>query len=145
MAIAVMLGLVTIACKRDTETVAPEPEWTPDESAEPSAATASPEPAAPELSEEERKAQAKDLYVEAEAKAAAEDWSAAVGLYEQAYYLVPEKHGFALKVGIAAEKSGDCDKATTYYQHFVQYAEPDKYADDIAKAKKSLAKLEKGC
>lgn len=139
---AAVLVLGTAACK-PKETVEPEKEWTPDESQEPAQAAADPEPT---LSEEEKLDKAKGLYVEAEGKAKEEDWAAALPLYEQAYYLVPTKHGFALKVGVAAEKSGDCAKAIEYYEHFLKYAEADKYEDDIAKTKKSLAALQKkGC
>jgi hypothetical protein len=142
MVLAVLVSTVG-ACKKD-ETVVPEDDtWVPDESLEPAAATPDP---APGLSEDERKAKAKDLYIAAEGKAGEGDWASAVGLYEQAYQLVPGKHGFALKVGISAEKAGDCGKAITYYEHFVKYAEADKYQDDIASAKKSLAALKKkGC
>jgi len=143
LVIATVLVFSTTACKRN-KTVAPEEDtWVPDESHEPAAGTVDP---APGMSEEERLEQAKGLYMEAEGKAGEKDWAAAVDLYEQAYHLVPAKHGFALKVGIAAEKAGDCKKAITYYDHFVQYAEADKYGDDIAAAKKSLAALrKKGC
>lgn len=140
---ATALVLCATACKRN-QTVAPEEDsWVPDETLEPQAATPDP---APELSEEERLDRAKGLYMEAEGKAGEKDWVTAVGLYEQAYHLVPAKHGFALKVAIAAEKAGDCAKAITYFEHFVQYAEADKYEDDLAAAKKSLAALNKqGC
>lgn len=138
MGIALSIG----ACK-PKQTVEPEKEWTPDESIEPEQASAD---VAPELTEEEKAEKAKGLYIEAEGKAKEGDWAGALVLYEQAYYLVPAKHGFALKVGIAAEKSGDCAKAITYYEHFLKYAEGDKYKDDIATTKKSLAALQKkGC
>ena len=115
----------------------------PDESLEPEAASPNPEP---ELSEEERLEKAKGIYVEAEGKAADGDWAAAVDLYEQAYYLVPGKHGFALKVAVAAEKASNCEKAIKYFEHFVKYAEGEKYKDDLASAKRSLAALKKsGC
>ena len=137
-----VLVLCTSACK-PKQTVEPEKEWTPDETTEPEQAAADP---APGLSEEEKLDKAKGLYVEAEGKAKAGDWVGALPLYEAAYYLVPTKHGFALKVGVAAEKSGDCAKAMEYYEHFIKYAESDKYADDIATTKKSLAALQKkGC
>lgn len=140
--IAAALLSSLLACK-PKETVEPEKDWTPDESDEPEQASAD---VAPQLSEEEKLDKAKELYVEAEGKAKEEAWAEALVLYEQAYYLVPSKHGFALKVGVAAEKSGDCAKAITYYEHFLKYAEADKYADDIAKTKKSLAALQKkGC
>ncbi len=136
--------LMSSACKKNEEPVAPEEEtWVPDESNEPAAATPVAEP---QLSEEERLEKAKGIYKEAEAKAAEGDWPSAVNLYEQAYYLVPTKHGFALKVALAAEQVGDCAKAITYYEHFVKYADPEKYADDLSAAKKSLDGLKKkGC
>lgn len=138
------LGLMLVfapACKKQ-ETVEPEEEWMPDESLEPEPTA----PAGAQMSKEEKLDKAKGLYVEAEAKAGEGDWAAALSLYEQAYTLVPGKHGFALKVGTAAEEAGDCAKAISYYEHFLTYAEADKYEDDIKKAKKSVAKLNKqGC
>jgi tetratricopeptide (TPR) repeat protein len=140
--IAAALVSSVVACK-PKQTVEPEKDWTPDETNEPVQATADPEPG---MTEEEKLAKAKDLYIEAEGKAKEGQWAEALPLYEQAYYLVPTKHGFALKVGIAAEKSGDCAKAIEYYEHFLKYAESDKYADDIATTKKSVAALKKkGC
>lgn len=124
-------------CKKKQETVEPEDDtWIPDESNEPRIA------AAATMSEEERTSKAKDLYTLAEDKAAAEDWAAALPLYEEAYYLMPEKHGFALKVGDTAMNLGDCAKALQYYEHFVKYAEGDKYASDIRRVKK---KISAGC
>ena len=141
MMAAVLVSSI-VACK-PKETVEPEKEWTPDETQEPEQAAADP---APGLSEEEKMDKAKALYLEAEGKAKDGDWAGALALYEEAYYLVPSKHGFALKVGVAAEKSGDCAKAIEYYEHFLKYAEADKYEDDIATTKKSLAALQKkGC
>jgi tetratricopeptide (TPR) repeat protein len=140
-----VLCLGTTACKKnEDETAKPEEEtWVPDETNEPVAA---PTPTAPELSEEEKLEQAKVHYKDAEAKAEAGDWPAALELYEKAYYLVPAKHGFALKVALAAEQVGDCTKAISYYEHFVKYADPEKYADDLKKAQKSLDGLKKkGC
>lgn len=140
--IATVLVVGVSACK-PKEVVEPEKEWVPDESLEPEQASADP---APQLSEEEKLEKAKTLYVEAEAKAKAGDWAGALPLYEEAYYLVPSKHGFALKVGVAAEKTGNCDKAIEYYEHFLKYAEADKYEDDIKSTKKSLEALQKnGC
>lgn len=137
-----LLILAMSACKPKEEPVEPDDTWVPDENQEPAAATPDP---APELSEDEKADKAKALYVEAEGKAAANDWAAAVVLYEQAYHLVPAKHGFALKVGLAADKTGDCAKAVTFFEHFVQYAESEKYADDLATTKKRLAELKKKC
>jgi tetratricopeptide (TPR) repeat protein len=120
-------------CKKKDVAEPEDDTWVPDESNEP--------PSSPvaTMSEEERTEKAKELFTQAEEKAAAKDWANALLLYEQAYQLMPEKHGFALKVGTAAEQVGDCAKATQYYEHFVKYAEPDKYASDIRRVKKTLA------
>jgi hypothetical protein len=100
-----------------------------------------PEPE-PELSEEEKEEKAKDLYLQAEALAAEDKWTEAVPLYEQAYYLVPGKHGFAHKVGIATWKIGNCDKTHEYLTHFVTYATEDKYADKVAEAQAILDEIQ---
>ena len=120
----------------------------PDESLEPerTPVTAVQPAPAPEVTAEERLEQAKTLYVQAETQASEGNWVAALALYEQAYYLVPDKHGFALKVGQAAEQTGDCTNAIAYYEHFVKYAEGDKYAEAIASTKEALAALQSsGC
>jgi tetratricopeptide (TPR) repeat protein len=130
--VTLALGFVPGCKKKDVA----EPEddtWVPDESNEPQIS-----PVATK-SEEERTEEAKELFKMAEELAASEDWAGALPLYEQAYQLMPGKHGFALKVGDAAQKVGDCAKAMQYYDHFVKYAETDKYASDIRRAKKALA------
>lgn len=129
--VTLMLALGPGCKKKDV--VEPEEEWVPDESNEPQIS-----PVATK-SEEERTAEAKELFKMAEELAASEDWAGALPLYEQAYQLMPGKHGFALKVGDAAQKVGDCAKAMQYYDHFVKYAESDKYASDIRRAKKALS------
>jgi hypothetical protein len=133
VALASALALASGCKKKDV--VEPEDDtWVPDESNEPAIA------ASATMSEEERTTQAKELYTQAEEKAKAEDWAGALPLYEQAYYYLPEKHGFALKVGDTATKLGDCTKATQYYEHFVKYASSDdKYTADIRRVKKLLA------
>ena len=130
-ALALALALAP-GCKKE-ETVAPEEDWTPDESDEPPSTYST---ASSTMTEEERTEQAKQLYTQAEEKAGAKDWAAALPLYEQAYQLMPEKHGFALKVGDTATQLGDCPKATIYYQHFLNYADAKKYASDIKRVKK---------
>jgi hypothetical protein len=100
-----------------------------------------PEPE-PELTEAQKEEKAKNLYVQAEALAAENRWHDAVPLYEQAYYLVPGKHGFAHKVGIATWKVGDCDKTKEYLTHFVTYADPAKFAEKIAEAQAILDEVE---
>jgi hypothetical protein len=100
-----------------------------------------PEPE-PELSDAEKEEKAKNLYMQAEALAAEEKWNEAVPLYEEAYYLVPGKHGFAHKVGIATWKVGDCNKAKEYLTHFVTYAEGEKFASKRAEAQAILDEIE---
>jgi hypothetical protein len=98
---------------------------------------------ADELTEDQKADKAKGLYIEAERLAGDGNWEAAVVLYEQAYYLVPGKHGFAHKVGIAAWKVKNCDKAYEYLTHFVTYgASEPKNADKIKEAEGILAEIE---
>jgi tetratricopeptide (TPR) repeat protein len=131
-AVTLALGFAPGCKKKDV--VEPEDDtWVPDESNEPQISPVV------TMSEEDRTEQAKALYLQAEEKAGAEDWAGALPLYEQAYQMMPGKHGFALKVGDAAQKVGDCAKAMTYYEHFVKYAESDKYASDIRRAKKAIS------
>jgi hypothetical protein len=98
------------------------------------------------LTEDQKAELAKQLYLEAEALAAAGDWVAAVPLYEEAYYLVPGKHGFAFKVGVAAFAAGDCDKANVYLRHFSSYGDPVKNSDKIEESKSILGEISvSGC
>jgi hypothetical protein len=98
---------------------------------------------ADELTEDQKADKAKGLYVEAERLAGDGNWEAAVVLYEQAYYLVPGKHGFAHKVGIASWKVHNCDKAYEYLTHFVTYgASEPKNADKIKEANGILSEIE---
>jgi hypothetical protein len=146
--LAAVLLAAGLACKAKNEPPpAPPPEpkpedLAPDESAEPPAAEAVPEDPYAGLSEEQKTEKAKEFYAEAEVLAGAGTFDQAADKYEQAYYLVPGKHGFAFKVGVSAHKAGQCDRAVQYLQHFVTYAEPDKYGGDLKKAKKLLAQ---GC
>ncbi len=98
------------------------------------------------MTEEEKTNRAKEIYTQAEGLAAEGKWAEAVPLYEEAYYLVPGKHGFAHKVGVAAWNSGDCNKADVYLKHFLQYADPEKNADKMAEAKQILGEISmSGC
>lgn len=98
---------------------------------------------ADELTEDQKADKAKGLYIEAERLAGEGNWEAAVVLYEQAYYLVPGKHGFAHKVGIASWQVKNCDKAYEYLTHFVTYgASEPKNADKIKEANGILAEIE---
>lgn len=97
------------------------------------------------LDDEARSEIARDLYTQAETAAAEGRWKEAEGLYEEAYYLVPHKVGFAHKVGMAAREAEDCDKAHEYLVHFVEIAHDEKYADKVEESKALIAELEATC
>lgn len=89
---------------------------------------------------------ARDLYMEAEELAKAGEWQKAADTYEQAYYLVPGKHGFAYKVGHAAWEAGDCVRADKYMSHYRTYADTSKHPEFAAEADRVLNEIEfKGC
>ncbi len=104
-----------------------------------------PQPQA-ELTEEQKVERAKQLYMQAEGLAAEGRWVESVPLYEEAYYLVPGKHGFAHKVGVAAWNAKDCNKANEYLKHFLTYGDESKDADKFAEAKQILGEISvSGC
>jgi hypothetical protein len=99
-----------------------------------------------QLSEREKLKKAKKLYVEAEGLAKEGKWAEAADLYEQAYYLVPGKHGFAYKVGLAAFEAGDCDRAQEYLIHFLTYGDHEKHQDKLDDAQHTLEEIDaSGC
>ena len=93
------------------------------------------------MSEEEKSELAKTYYIEAQSAFKAGDYLTAMTKYEEAYFLVPGKHGFAFKVGTAAWKLGDCVKADEYFRHYVTYETRDSKADKIEEAKKILGEI----
>jgi Flp pilus assembly protein TadD len=137
------------ASKKSPATEEPDPNAPPDpEDFRPAEeeASATPAPVDPYagMSEDERLDKAKGLYLEAEGLAKAKDWEAAEAKYEEAYYLVPGKHGFAFKVGKSAFEAGHCEKAEQYLTHFQTYGDPKKQSDLMKEAKQILAKTA-GC
>jgi hypothetical protein len=99
-----------------------------------------------ELTEDQKVELAKVKFAEAEELSKVGRWADSVPLYEEAYYLVPGKHGFAHKVGVAAFNAGDCNKANTYLKHFIQYGDPEKSADKFEEAKQILGEISvSGC
>ena len=99
-----------------------------------------------DMSEDQKTERARLFYLQAEELAREGEWILAVIAYEQAYYLVPGKHGFAHKVGYAAFAAGDCDKANAYLKHFLLYADPDEHESRIVEAKQILAEISiSGC
>lgn len=115
-------------------------DWVPDESLESLAEAQSHEADAPQpdpyadLSEEERVERAKVLYAEAEEAAKAEDWMQAKIKYEEAYHLVPNKHGLAYKVANAAVEVGDCEKARVFFEHYLIYGELERHEAQLHSA-----------
>jgi len=109
--------------------------------------TTTPAPAPTEgLSEDQKEERAKELYMRAEGLSTQGNWIDSVPLYEEAYYLVPGKHGFAYKVGVAAWNAGDCNKANDYLKHFIKYGDLEKNADKAAEAKQILGDISvSGC
>jgi hypothetical protein len=113
----------------------PEPETQPTQPTQPT-----------ELTEDQKAELAKVKYMEAEELFKQSRWAEAVPLYEEAYYLVPGKHGFAHKVGVSAFNAGDCNKANTYLKHFIQYGDPEKNGDKFEEAKQILGEISvSGC
>ena len=96
--------------------------------------------------EETAKEDAKSLFVWAEEKAAAGEWEVAMYAYEDAYFLVPAKVGFAFKVGKAAFEARRCAKAAEYLAHFARYGDTEKHAEMLAEADGMQNRLETlGC
>ncbi len=138
VAILLTLSLPNVALAGTLVQVPPAP-------SEPAQAAPAPQPQA-ELTEDEKAEKAKTLYMQAEGLAAEGKWAEAVPLYEEAYYLVPGKHGFAHKVGVAAWNAKDCNKANEYLKHFLTYGDEQKYADKFAEAKQILGEISvSGC
>lgn len=97
------------------------------------------------LNQEEANERAKALFEHAEAEAAAGAWEDAMLAYEDAYFLVPEKVGFAYKVGKSAFEARRCGVAEEYLSHFMRYGE-EKHAELQRDAEAMLNRLETlGC
>lgn len=99
------------------------------------------------LDDDARVERAKKFYIEAENFAEKKEWEEAIVRYEEAYRMVPEKHGFAYKVGVAAWAIRDCLLAKEYLEHLLSYgSDQDKLADKVAEAESIIAEIEKsGC
>jgi hypothetical protein len=83
-----------------------------------SSATDGPDPST--MSDEERVEQAKILYGEAEGSFADGDFTTALAKYEEAYHVyAPQLHVFNINIGMAAYETGDCVKAKTALQRFL--------------------------
>lgn len=109
-------------------------------------AISSPVPAAPKKKEKDLATQqldyAKQLYGEGLEAMSAKDYPTAVVKFTEAYRYAPDKHLFTYNIASAAELAGDCQKARTYYQMFVDLV-PEH--PELAVAKKTLARLNEEC
>jgi hypothetical protein len=147
---ASLLTLTAGCCpKTGAETVEPNPrvitDWVPDESLEIAKVhEVDPPEVDPyaDLSEDERMDKARVLFEEAEALWDAQQWREAEIKYEEAYHLVPGKHGFAYKVAMAAIKADDCEKARVFLEHFIIYGDIDTQKSLIVAAKHAHRELE---
>jgi hypothetical protein len=98
-------------------------------------------------SPEELKAQqiayAKEQFKEGEALLAAKNYAAAVAKYEEAYRYAPELHVLNYNIGIASLEAGDCAKARTSLQRFLDLVSTH---DMRGEAQKKLMDIERsGC
>lgn len=86
---------------------------------------------------------AKELFGQAEELAASDQMVKATGLYEQAYHLVPGKHGFAYKVGLAAYLSDprDCTRADDYLKHYLTHGDPSKHPEWVDESNRMLGDI----
>lgn len=85
---------------------------------------------------------AKQLYGEGMAAMEAKDYSTAVVKFKEAYRYAPDKHLFTYNIASAAELSGNCQEARTYFQMFVDLV-PEH--PELGAAEKTLARLNKDC
>src|SRR5688572_2211582 len=65
----------------------------------------------------------------------------AVGLYEQAYELVPDRHGLAYKIGLTSYMHHYCGTAEEYLTHFVDNGQLLLYAKELEHAREILYKI----
>jgi hypothetical protein len=142
--------LLAACCPKQAEVVDPDahhkvaPDWVPDESLEVAKTHEVDAPAEDPyagMTEEQRMEKAKGLYTEAEKLWGAQQWKEAEAKYEEAYHLVPGKHGFAFKVAMSAARAGDCAKARSYFEHYIIYADVETHEQQIIEAKREHHKL----
>lgn len=90
---------------------------------------------------------ARELYGQAESLYGAGQIDRAIVKYEAGYRLVPDKHGFAFKIGVAAWEIRDCIKARDMLERFVDVARYEsKFADRVPRARSILARIrDTGC
>ncbi|KIG18451.1 cell wall surface anchor family protein [Enhygromyxa salina] len=96
----------------------------------------------------EKETHARDLYAEAQALDLELDFKAAIGKYERAYYILPTNHALAFRIGDAAWKGQECERAQEAFTIFttnVDASDP-RHSGDVKLAKGILARIDAaGC
>jgi hypothetical protein len=87
-------------------------------------------------------AQAKALYADGLDAIKKKDYVTATAKFEEAYRLAPDKHLFNYNIGSSAELAGDCRKAQTAYERFLNLVPKH---DRRKEVENSLAKLRQSC
>lgn len=95
------------------------------------------------LSAGEKSGIARQLYAEAEAHVERLEWESAIQKYVAAYFLVPEKHGFAYKIGMTARHVGNCQLAYDYLTVLLERGSNQaKLAEKVGEGRRVLAEIE---
>ncbi len=81
---------------------------------------------------------AKQLYGEGVAAMEAKDFDTALVKFKEAYRYAPELHLFTYNIGAAAEGSGDCYTARTYYTMFLDLVPEHPERDNVRKTVERL-------
>lgn len=86
------------------------------------------------LDAEQRLEQAKLLYQQGQEAERAGEPDAAIEAFELAYHLIPDKHGFALRIAEAAYEAERYELASEYIEHYLDQVgyQPADYHRDIA-------------
>lgn len=86
---------------------------------------------------------AEDLKTQARALVAVGKNREAIDVFVRAYDLAPGDHIIAFEIGSAAWSIRDCDKARTYFAHFVRYADSSTFPNKVTKAARTLDEIER--
>ena len=82
----------------------------------------------------------KQMFAEGEAAMKANDYATALAKYHEGYRYAPHLHVFTYSIGAAAEASGDCRTAFTYYRMFLDLVPEHPQRKTVQKKHDALAK-----